>query len=389
PQLHATELALTQQTTPPQLQQEDARRQSVAENQQAGEHPAHSTPDPRMQAPGSGDAQPHQAQEAARALERHALESRDAAHLQVPPSGGRESGDEPVQSVQADAVSPALYRHVQMQPAEIEQASIRQQDVAREQGADPVRVMAPTVPATAEPLIAALSTPSATPEREAEAEQPRPSNALLADHGAPVLPPEHFAQAREQSLASSADTRVPVESADAENQQTQSTLAQDRSAANPGGSLFLEETMWSLRQLQQEIEAADREHERFHQEWKEYRERGEPYPFVRDGARDQESGSIDAFSAHEQGQRSPSEAAEQTDAFPPLAQRSTGPGGGDGPDHSSQTERKSITGDPDVDEVLYALGSKNELAIEQALNRVANSAATQALLKKGNDFLEA
>ncbi|MCE4299985.1 hypothetical protein XHV734_1966 [Xanthomonas hortorum pv. vitians] len=57
--------------------------------------------------------------------------------------------------------------------------------------------------------------------------------------------------------------------------------------------------------------------------------------------------------------------------------------------HSSQTERKSITGDPDVDEVLYALGSKNELAIEQALNRVANSAATQALLKKGNDFLEA
>lgn len=47
-----------------------------------------------------------------------------------------------------------------------------------------------------------------------------------------------------------------------------------------------------------------------------------------------------------------------------------------------QTERKSITGDPDVDEVLYALDSKNELAIEQALNRVANSAATQALLKK-------
>ncbi|MCE4312969.1 hypothetical protein LYZ90_19515 [Xanthomonas hortorum pv. vitians] len=63
--------------------------------------------------------------------------------------------------------------------------------------------------------------------------------------------------------------------------------------------------------------------------------------------------------------------------------------GVDRPDHSSQTERKSITGDPDVDEVLYALGSKNELAIEQALNRVANSAATQALLKKGNDFLEA
>ncbi|WP_425523374.1 hypothetical protein [Xanthomonas hortorum] len=42
-----------------------------------------------------------------------------------------------------------------------------------------------------------------------------------------------------------------------------------------------------------------------------------------------------------------------------------------------------------MDEVLYALDSKNELAIEQALNRVANSAATQALLNKGNDFLDA
>lgn len=35
------------------------------------------------------------------------------------------------------------------------------------------------------------------------------------------------------------------------------------------------------------------------------------------------------------------------------------------------------------------LHSKNELAIEQALNRVANSAATQALIKRGNAFLEA
>ncbi len=44
------------------------------------------------------------------ALETHALESRDAAHLHGPPSGGRESGDEPMQSVQADVVPPALHR---------------------------------------------------------------------------------------------------------------------------------------------------------------------------------------------------------------------------------------------------------------------------------------
>lgn len=134
--------------------------------------------------------------------------------------------------------------------------------------------------------------------------------------------------------------------------------------------------MRSLRQLQQEIERADLEDERFHQEWKEYRERGEPYPFVH-----HDTQSV-------QG-RLPSEAAAQADAFSPLAQRFAGPGGRDAPNESSQVERKSITGDPDVDEVLYALDSKNELAIEQALDRVANSAATQALLKKGDDFLEA
>ncbi|MET3144256.1 UNVERIFIED_ORG: hypothetical protein ABIB63_000054 [Xanthomonas axonopodis] len=271
----------------------------------------------------------------------------------------------------------------------MEQASARQQDVAREQEATPVRAMAPTVPATAEPLIASLSTASTTPEREAEAEQPRPSNALLADRGAPVPPPGHFAQARDQSLASSADTRVHFGSADAENQQTQSTPAQDRSAADPGGALFLEETLRSLRQLQQEIEAADREDERFHQEWKEYRDRGEPYPFARDNARSTDGASLDEFPQREQARRSPSEAAEQTDAFPPLAQRFAGPESGDAPNDASQVQRKSITGDPDVDEVLYALDSKNELAIEQALNRVANSAATQALIKRGNEFLEA
>ncbi|WP_016944455.1 hypothetical protein, partial [Xanthomonas campestris] len=256
-QLHAPDAALAQQTLRTELPQEDARQQFEVQNRQTDEQLAHNSPDPPKQTTGLGDAQPHQAQEAARALERQALESRDAAHLQVSPTGGREPSDQSVQSVQADAVSPALYRHVQTQQMEMEQASARQQDVAREQEATPVRAMAPT----AEPLTASLSTASTTPEREAEAEQPRPSNALLADHGALVLPPEHFAQAREQSLASSADTRLPVGSADAENQQTQSTPAQDRSAAGPGGALFLEETMRSLRQLQQEIEAADREDE--------------------------------------------------------------------------------------------------------------------------------
>ncbi|MBV6889993.1 hypothetical protein KWH47_20980, partial [Xanthomonas campestris pv. spermacoces] len=92
PQPHAPDAALAQQTPQPDLQQADVHQQIEAHNQEVGERAAHTTSDPRMQAPDPGDAQLHQAQEPARALETHALESRDAAHLHGPPSGGREAG---------------------------------------------------------------------------------------------------------------------------------------------------------------------------------------------------------------------------------------------------------------------------------------------------------
>ncbi|WP_425530277.1 hypothetical protein, partial [Xanthomonas campestris] len=52
-------------------------------------------------------------------------------------------------------------------------------------------------------------------------------------------------------------------------------------------------------------------------------------------------------------------------------------------------ERKTITGDPDVDDLLYALDSKNDLAIEQALKRVGNSAHSNALAQQGHEHLDA
>ncbi|MCC4600201.1 hypothetical protein [Xanthomonas melonis] len=52
-------------------------------------------------------------------------------------------------------------------------------------------------------------------------------------------------------------------------------------------------------------------------------------------------------------------------------------------------KRKSITGDPDVDDLLYALDSKNDLAIEQALKRVGNSAHSAALAQQGHEHLDA
>ncbi|WP_053051733.1 hypothetical protein, partial [Xanthomonas campestris] len=366
-QTRAPDAALSHQTTRAELQQEHGRQQSESQSQQTREHLAPDAHEPLKQMPGPGDTQPGQAQEMGRALEMQAMENRDAARLQAAAPKGPESRTQPPQGAESGAMPPALHNKVQMHQAEIEQASLRQQDVAHQQEVGPVHAIDQTTPATVEPLIASRSTVSTSPEREAEAQQTRPADALPGQHGAAVLPPEHLAQAHEHSLARGAGTRVPVGSADAENQQAPLPPAEDRSAAEPSSALLLEETMRSLRQLQQEIEAADREDERFYKEWREYRERGEPYPFAQKRALDQEGGSIDAFSAHEQGHRSPSQAAAQADAFPPLAQRLADPKDGNAPNESSQIERKSITGDPDVDEVLYALQSKNELAIEQAL----------------------
>ncbi|MCC4618992.1 hypothetical protein LL965_02470 [Xanthomonas cassavae CFBP 4642] len=52
-------------------------------------------------------------------------------------------------------------------------------------------------------------------------------------------------------------------------------------------------------------------------------------------------------------------------------------------------KRKSTTGDPDVDDLLYALDSKNDLAIEQALKRVGNSAHSAALAQQGHEHPDA
>ncbi|MBO9989349.1 hypothetical protein J7356_21570, partial [Xanthomonas phaseoli pv. dieffenbachiae] len=186
----------------------------------------------------AGDAQARQAQEAEHSLEMSAVENRAVARVQASSSKGPEPGSLSSQSVQADAEPSALTQHVEM-----EQALVRQQDTAREQEAEPVRVIAQTTPATAEPLSASQSAASTNPEQETTSEQNRPSDAFLAEHDAPALSPAYLAQAYGQSLGGSAENRFPKEPADAESQQAQSTPAQERSAADPGGALFLEETM--------------------------------------------------------------------------------------------------------------------------------------------------
>ncbi|WP_029220034.1 hypothetical protein [Xanthomonas cassavae] len=65
------------------------------------------------------------------------------------------------------------------------------------------------------------------------------------------------------------------------------------------------------------------------------------------------------------------------------------PSAGEQDDDRPPPTRKTITGDPDVDDLLYAIDSKNDLAIEQALKRVANSAHSAALAEQGHAHLDA
>ena len=49
----------------------------------------------------------------------------------------------------------------------------------------------------------------------------------------------------------------------------------------------------------------------------------------------------------------------------------------------------AVTGNRDVDDLLHAIDSNNDLMIEQALERISNSALTHTLLQRGQDLLDA
>ncbi|WDM69217.1 hypothetical protein [Xanthomonas cucurbitae] len=375
------DVPLAQRGTTSQVQQEE-RPQPQARNPHAREHLAPDAQQRLHQEPVLGD--PQWRQSAERASGSHVVESGDCARLQVAPPEHLESRNESSQRAESNAVLPALYPNVQMRPAEIEQASVWQQEATDRQ--EWLAVMPQALPATTESLMASPHAVFAIASRDAEAEQPSPSDAFPVEHREPVPPAAGLAQAHQQSLETSAERRLAEGLTAAPASRAQATPPQDRGAADPGSALFLEESMRSLRQLQQEIALADREDERFHQQWQQHRARGESYPFGHDRAWDQGNSRVEAFQATAQIPGVPSESMAQAGAWVPGASASQT---GDVSSHSPQSARNSITDDPDVDEVIHALDSKNELAIQQAMHRVANSAATQALLKKGDDFLEA
>ncbi|MDA8520419.1 AHH domain-containing protein [Acidovorax sp. NCPPB 4044] len=139
-----------------------------------------------------------------------------------------------------------------------------------------------------------------------------------------------------------------------------------------------EEITRSMRELRIRLEQELETEDRIAQARQDRVERGEqPYTDLelREGY------DPDGPSALRKPPSMPAEAAPQWQASTPSA--------GEQSDDHPVTARKTITGDPDVDDLLYAIDSKNDLAIEQALKRVANSAHSAALAEQGHAHLDA
>ncbi|MFD1838939.1 AHH domain-containing protein [Paracidovorax cattleyae] len=140
-----------------------------------------------------------------------------------------------------------------------------------------------------------------------------------------------------------------------------------------------EETLQTMRALRIQLEKDLAHEERLEQERHERRGRGDDHPLA------------DLDVRHPQGARASSEQAAferqaamaQHDAAPAAARRPGEPGDAPLP------QRKEVSGDSDVDDLLHAIYSKNDAAIEQALDRISNSPLTHALLRQGHEHLEA
>ncbi|PPT31997.1 hypothetical protein [Xanthomonas phaseoli] len=196
----------------------------------------------------------------------------------------------------------------------------------------------------------------------------------------PVAP--HLAQALEPSLSPlSANRSAGMPGNEAHANQPPPVARSDEqaptvpAAPTPDSWEEIARSMRELRiRLEQELETEDR----IAQARQDRVERGEqPYTDLelRKGY------DPDGPSALRKSPSMPAEAEPQRQASTPSA--------GEQNDDHPVSARKTITGDPDVDDLLYAIDSKNDLAIEQALKRVANSAHSAALAEQGHAHLDA
>ncbi|WP_232372958.1 hypothetical protein [Xanthomonas hydrangeae] len=239
--------------------------------------------------------------------------------------------------------------------------------------------------AATSPSAPSLATPVAAEQRDdQQVRTPQAQTPEAADPPAASPMSAHLAQATGPSLemptaGRSAD--APEDAAGAREPLSASLADEhDRPAAVPANPNSWEEIARSMRELRIQLEQ-DLETENRVAEARQARvDRGER-PFTELELRD--GYDPDGPSAMRQPALMPTRTAPQGETVTAVAQTS------DEQDDQPTPTRKNITGDPDVDDLLYALDSKNDLAIEQALSRVANSAHSNALAQQGHEHLEA
>ncbi|WP_429001917.1 hypothetical protein [Xanthomonas campestris] len=256
------------------------------------------------------------------------------------------------------------------------QAPDAQQDAPAQQLQQSADAYLPQV-ATA-PSAPSLATPAAVEHRDdQQARTPQTQAPEAPDPPAALPVPAHLAQATGASpemptAGRAADT--PEDTADAREPLSASLADQhDLPAAVPADPNSWEEIARSMRELRIQLEQELETEDRVAAARQARVDRGER-PFTELELR--EGYDPDGPSGLRPPRAPPADTAPH-----PLA-------AGEQEDRP-QPQRKAITGDPDVDELLYAIDCKDELAIEQALKRVANSPYSQALAKQGHEYLDA
>lgn len=159
------------------------------------------------------------------------------------------------------------------------------------------------------------------------------------------------------------------------------SVAQDAPAApTPGSPEAWLATLQKMRALRVQIEQDLEMDTRVFQARQARMVRGEqPYTELelRDGY------DPDSPSALRKIASGPQDAVSRRDA--PSAVAHTGNAQAD----DQQPRRRNVSKNQDVNDLIYAIDSKNDVAIDEALMRIANSASTHALIQRGREHLEA
>ncbi|WP_425533349.1 hypothetical protein, partial [Xanthomonas campestris] len=335
-----------------QSQQDRLQAQTV---QHAGQQPLHAQPDPQReqelaQEAASRESSPLHAQDTS-PRQPEQRPNQDAV-VQRP----REQLVEPAQAHASDVAQQQTQSQQaqEQRPQEVQQQIAQSAAIAQTAPAEQQQVADLPQAATA-PSAPSLATAMAAEHRdEQQARTPQTQAPEVPDPPAALPVPAHLAHATAPSpempiAGREADT--PGDAADARAPLSASLADEhDRPAAVPADPDSWEEIERSMRELRIQLEQ-DLETENRVAEARQARvDRGER-PFTELELRD--GYDPDGPSGLRPPRAPPADTAPQ-----PLA-------AGEQEDRP-QPQRKTITGDPDVDELLYAIDCKDELAIEQA-----------------------